>query len=209
MRRCMETEFYHHIHTLLYIAGQVKYMKLPKVLKTEILYKGRVFDLLIEEIEYPSGNKGIREIAQHNGGAVVVPLLPNGNVILVNQFRAPHKQYILELPAGKLEFNEEPLKCAQRELLEETGYTAEQYIHLTSIMTTPGFCSEILHIYLATGLQKSPHGQSLEEGEQTLSLVEYPLNKALAMVEEGTIIDSKTICGLFLTERKLRTFQNK
>ncbi|MBP8975578.1 MAG: NUDIX hydrolase [Bacteroidetes bacterium] len=183
-------------------------MELPKVYKSELIYHGKIFDVVVEEIEYPSGTKGKREIVQHNGGSVVVPLLPNGNIIFVRQYRAPQKNYVLELPAGKIEPQEPPLECARRELREETGYEAETFEHLTSMMTTPGFCSEILHIYLALGLRHSVQGQTLEEGEQTIKLETYSLNEALKMVEQKEIVDGKTICGLFLTERKLRTFQS-
>jgi ADP-ribose pyrophosphatase len=174
-------------------------MQLPKTIKTERHYHGRVFDLILEEIEYSSGNRTTREIASHPGGAVVVPLLENGNIIFVRQFRYPHKQFVIELPAGKLEPNEDPLVCAKRELQEETGYHADKIEKLTAIYTTPGFCNETLHIYLATGLSKSEFGQKLEEGELSLTIETIPLTKAIEMIEQGEIVDSKTICGILLT----------
>ncbi len=155
-------------------------MAIPKTLKSELRFHGRVFDLIVEEIEYPSGRTSVREIAMHNGGSVVVPLMDNGSILFVRQYRHPLKQYILELPAGKLEPNEDPLACAVRELQEETGYEASSIEKLTDICTTPGFCSEILHIYLAAGLHRSPKGQALEEGEATLTLEPYSLAEAVA-----------------------------
>ncbi|MFZ1979259.1 MAG: NUDIX hydrolase [Bacteroidota bacterium] len=182
-------------------------MPIPKTLKSELRYHGRVFDLIVEEIEYPSGRTTTREIAMHNGGCVVVPILDDGSILLVRQYRHPLKQYILELPAGKLEANENPLDCASRELREETGYEAASIEKLTDICTTPGFCSEVLHIYLATGLRHSPKGQALEEGEATLTLETYSLVTAVAMIERGEISDSKTICGILLAEKKIQKKQ--
>ena len=173
-------------------------MTIPKILKSEVRYRGRVFDLVVDDIEYPSGNTSIREVARHNGGSVIVPLFENGDVMLVRQYRHPVKQYVLELPAGKLELNEDPLVCAQRELREETGYEAGTWKKLISIFTTPGFCSEVLHIFLASGLHALPSGQALEEGELTLTIERYPLAKALEMIQNAEIVDGKTIFGLFL-----------
>jgi ADP-ribose pyrophosphatase len=175
-----------------------------KLIKSEILYHGRIFDLIVEEVKDPSGKINKREIVEHNGGSVVVPLLNNGNVILVRQFRYPFKKFVLELPAGKLEPNEDALVAAKRELQEETGYTADKYQKLTSILTTPGFCSEVLHIYLATELSKSESGQNLDEGEQGLTVECLPFAKVIEMIESGEISDSKTIVGILLAERKLR-----
>lgn len=183
-------------------------MKLPTVLSSELLYHGRVFDLVVEEIEYPSGKKSIREIARHNGGAVIVPLFQDETILLVRQYRFPPQQYVLELPAGKLNPSEDPLACAQRELQEETGYEAERFEHLTSLLTTPGFCSEVLHVYLALDLRPSPRGQTLEEGEQTMTLERYSLTEALHLIDHKKIVDAKTMCGLLLVERKLRLQQH-
>ncbi len=179
-------------------------MPLPKTIKTERLYHGRIIDLIIEEVEFPPGNIRKREIITHPGGGVIVPLLDNGDVLLVRQYRYPHKNFVLEVPAGKLGPNEDPLEGAKRELQEETGYIAEKYEKLTALVTTPAFCNEVLHIYLATGLKKSERGQNLDEGEQNLTLEHFPLATAIEMIERSEIVDSKTIVGILLAERKLR-----
>jgi ADP-ribose pyrophosphatase len=176
-----------------------------KTLRSEKRYAGRVFDLVVDEVEYPSGNRGIREIAQHAGGAVVVPLLDDGSVLLVNQFRYPVKKNLFELPAGKLDVGEDPKVCAGRELEEETGYTAGTLTKLISIYTTPGFCNEQLHLFVATGLKKLPGGQRLEEGEMDLTVKAFPIDEALEMIENQIIVDGKTICGIFMVERQLRS----
>jgi ADP-ribose pyrophosphatase len=175
-----------------------------KILKSEKRYAGKVFNLIIDEIEYPSGNRGIREVAEHPGGAVVVPLFSDGNVMLVRQFRYPVKKHVYELPAGKLDAGEDPQVCAARELEEETGYVAGSFTKLTAIYTTPGFCTEQLHIFLATDLKKSARGQRLEEGELDLTFEIMPLGRAVEMIERGEIVDSKTICGILLTQRQMK-----
>src|SRR5438876_8429671 len=130
-----------------------------KLLKRNKLYVGRVFTVIVDDVEYPSGNKTIREVAEHAGGSVALAVFADNRIILVHQHRYPFNKFIWELPAGKLGPGEDPLHCAQRELMEETGYCAGRWRKLTSIYTTPGFCSEILHIYLATDLSESPGGR--------------------------------------------------
>ncbi|MGB2869535.1 MAG: NUDIX hydrolase [Bacteroidota bacterium] len=175
-----------------------------KLLRSEKLYAGKVFNLLVDHVEYPSGNHGVREVADHPGGAVALPLMKDGTTLLVRQFRYPMKQYLYELPAGKLNPGEDPKDCAARELEEETGYVAGKMEKLTSIYTTPGFCNEMLHLYLATDLRKSERGQQLEEGELSLTVESVPFEKVIAMIESGEIIDSKTICAVLLAERRLK-----
>jgi ADP-ribose pyrophosphatase len=181
----------------------------PKTIKTEQLFHGRIIDLILEEVEDPPGNIRRREIVSHPGGSVVIPLMENGDVMLVRQYRYPLKKFILEAPAGKLEPQEDPLEAAKRELQEETGYTAEKYEKLTAMYTTPGFCNEVLHIYLATGLKKSMRGQNLDEGEQSLTVELIPFSSAVEMIASGEIADSKTIAGILLTERKIKARKNE
>jgi ADP-ribose pyrophosphatase len=175
----------------------------PKVLRSEKKYAGRVFDLIVDEIEYPSGNRSVREVASHPGGAAIVAVFPNNDLILVRQFRYPIHDLVYELPAGKLNPGEDPLDCAKRELEEETGYVAGQWKALTAIYTTPGFCNERLHLFLATDLGKSEKGQQLEEGEATLTVETFPLHRVIKMIETREIDDAKTICGVLLAERIL------
>jgi ADP-ribose pyrophosphatase len=178
---------------------------LPKTIRSERRYSGRVIDLIVDEIEYPSGNRAIREVVHCSGGAVVVPLLDDGRVILVRQHRYPFRDYVVELPAGKRDGDEDPLVCAKRELEEETGYRAASFEKLTAIQTTPGFCDEVLHVFLAQGLRRTETGQRLEEAEQSLTLLVMPLEEAVARVERGEITDGKTVCGLLLADRRMNT----
>jgi ADP-ribose pyrophosphatase len=174
-----------------------------KLLRRDVLYTGRVFDLILDQVEYPSGKPSVREIAHHPGGAVAVPLLDDGSVIMVRQLRYPFGRHLLELPAGKLSAGEDPKLCAARELEEETGWTAGAMEKLTSIYTTPGFCDEELHIYLARQLGQSASGPRREEGESSMTVHIMSLTEALTLIEQGEIRDSKTIIGLLLTERLL------
>lgn len=163
--------------------------------KSEILFKGKVFNLKVDEIEYASGNKGVREVAVHPGGAVVVPLLNNGRLLLIKQFRYPLQRDLIEFPAGKLFFGEDPLECAKRELTEETGYSAHKISKLGEIFTTPGFCDEILHLYLAEDLTEGNHNR--EEGELGMEIFEVTPDEIHSMIASGKILDAKTICAFY------------
>lgn len=176
-----------------------------KLLKRNKVYAGRVFDTIVDDVEYPSGNRSVREIAEHGGGAVALAVFPDERIILVRQHRYPFDAFLWELPAGKLNFGEDPLHCAQRELEEETGFRAGNWKKLTAIYTTPGFCSEVLHIYLGRDLMEAPDGTKREEGEQTMTTRIIPLSEAVAMIERQEIVDGKTICGILLGERLLKT----
>lgn len=174
-----------------------------KTLSSEKRYAGQVFNLIIDSIEYPSGNRGMREIADHPGGAVAVPLFENGDVLLIRHFRYPVRKELFELPAGKLDPGEDPRHCAARELEEETGFVAGSLTTLSMIYTSPGFCNERLHLFLAQGLTMSPGGRKLEEGEIGMTLHRTSFEEALTMIREGEIVDAKTICGILLAERFL------
>ncbi len=173
-----------------------------KVLNHKVIYSGRVFNTIVDEIEYDSGNRSVREVAEHPGGAVVLPLLDDGRIIFVYQNRYPLNKSLYELPAGKLEPNEPPEECARRELEEETGYRASRLEKLTAIFTSPGFCTERLHIFLAKGLQNGK--QQLEEGELGLSLKYIHYKEAFHMVRTNEIVDAKTIAGLFFLQDMLK-----
>lgn len=172
-----------------------------KLNKSEILFKGKVFDLKVDEISYnASGNNGIREIAVHPGGAVVVPVKDDGKLILVKQFRYPVQKWLIEFPAGKLDSNEDPLVCATRELEEETGFKANKFEKLGEILTAPGYSTEILHIYKATGLISGNHNR--EEGEYEMEILELSVDEIQKMILAGEITDAKTIAGIFFLIKK-------
>ena len=173
-----------------------------KIDKSEIIYKGKVFDLQVDEISYDSGNKGIREIALHDGGAVVLPLKDDRKIVMIRQFRYPFNKFMIELPAGKLDKGEDPFNCASRELEEETGYKSNNIIRLGSICTTPGFCSEVLNLYLAKDLVAGEHNR--HEGETGMEVLEFPVEDVEKKIKQGEITDAKTICAMYLAENYLK-----
>ena len=143
----------------------------------------------------------MREWIRHPGAAAVLPVLPNGNVILVRQYRYPIEQVTLEVPAGKLDVEgEDPLHCARRELSEETGYTAKQYEKLTTIATTVGFSNEYIHLYLARNLSA---GSQHTDEDEFVNVVQIPLSEALERIKTGEIIDAKTIISLMMAKEFL------
>ena len=165
-----------------------------KVTKSEIVFRGRVFDLEVDDIVYDSGNTGVRETALHHGGSVIVPVTPEGKIILIKQYRYALRTMLIELPAGKLFKDEDPLICAGRELEEETGYKAGTIKKLGAIATTPGFCTEILHIFLATDLTHSTLAR--EEGELSMEMFEATIPEIEEMITDQKIYDAKTLAGI-------------
>ncbi len=173
------------------------------VSKSKTVFHGKVFDVKVDEIKYnETGNTAPRQVAVHPGGAVAVPVKSNGKIVLVKQFRYPFKEILLELPAGKLDKGEDPQACASRELTEETGYTAKKVTKLGKIYTSPGFCSEILYIYLMEDLIPGPHDR--EEGEEGMEIIELTVPEIESKIKNGEIVDAKTICGIGM----LRLMQN-
>lgn len=159
------------------------------------VYKGRVIDLNIEEVSLPNGQSIELEIVRHPGAAATVPLKKNGEVVMIRQYRHAAGGMIYEIPAGRLNPGENPLECAKRELSEETGLRAKQWQPLGSILTTPGFTDEKIHLFLARDLTRT--SQALEQDE-VIEVVERSLEDLIEMVRRGEIIDAKTICGLML-----------
>jgi len=160
---------------------------------TRNLYRGRVLTLNIETVQLPNNTTTELEIVRHPGAAAVVPMKPDGSVILIRQYRHAAGGFIYEIPAGKLYPGEDPKECAARELEEEIGLRAGSLELITSIFTAPGFTDEVIHIFLGAGL--APGRQQLDRDE-VLEIVEMPIEKALALIQDRTIRDAKTIVGL-------------
>ncbi|MFQ6077496.1 MAG: NUDIX domain-containing protein [Candidatus Bathyarchaeia archaeon] len=160
------------------------------------VYEGGLLSLRVDTVELPDGRETSREVVEHPGSVVIVPLLGRDRVVLVRQFRQPAGEALLELPAGTLSRGEDPDECADRELVEETGYRAGRLKRMFSFYTAPGYSSELIHAYLATDLVRV--GQRAEEDE-FIQVLEVEFSSALQMIERGEIRDGKTICGILYT----------
>ena len=164
-----------------------------KQLTSDVKFEGRVFSVTVDDVELEDGAKSKREIVHHNGGACILPLFDNGDICLVRQFRYAFGKVLWELPAGKLEKDEEPFEAAKRELTEECGLTADTYINLGEMYPTVGYCSEIIYIWAATGLHEAD--MKLDEGE-FLTPERIPLETAYQWVMSGEIQDGKTVMAI-------------
>lgn len=172
-----------------------------KVVDSKVYYEGKVLKLQVDEIEYNSTkNRGIREVAIHPGGAVIVPITNEGKFVLVKQFRYPLQKELIEFPAGKLDENEDPIICAKRELEEETGYSSDNIFYLGKIYTAPGYCTELLHIFVAKNLKSGNHNR--EEGEKEMQILELKYDEIIELVRKEELTDSKTISALFYLQAK-------
>ena len=175
-----------------------------KTIRTERIYNGKIINLRVDEVVLPNGKKTTREIMEHPGAVAIVPLLSDKRVVLIEQFRKAVEEIILEIPAGKLEKRESPLSCAKRELVEETGYQAGKFKKIISYYPSPGFTTEIIHIFVATNLKRQYKKMNLDEDE-FLKVKIVRLDKAIEYIEQGKIKDSKTIIGLLLTAKILNS----
>ena len=163
------------------------------MLESREIFNGRVIRVTVDKVQLEDGTTSTREIVHHHGGACILPVDADGSVTMVRQFRYAFGEEIWELPAGKLEADEDPFEAAKRELSEECGLSADNYIDLGVVYPTVGYDSEKIYLWAATGLHKG--GQHLDAGE-FLDVVRMPFEEALQKVLHGEIKDSKTQIGL-------------
>jgi ADP-ribose pyrophosphatase len=160
-----------------------------------------VISVDLDRVRFPNGQEGELEMVRHPGAAAVVPFLsePDGDdphILLLRQYRYAADGFVYEIPAGRLDEGEEPIACAHRELLEETGCTAARMEKLLGFFTTPGFTDEFIHVYMASGLTA---GEPAHERDEFIQVSARPFSEALAMIERGDITDGKTIVALLYT----------
>lgn len=170
----------------------------PVTLASRTIYNGRIFDIRIDEIR--EGEKQYeREIVEHKGGAVIVPVFDDGTVALVRQYRHAAGGFLLEIPAGMLDDNEDPMIGAVRELEEEIGVRASHIEKLTELYPSPGYLTEKMYLFMATGLTEV--GQNLDHDEN-LTVERYSFKELEAMSRDGRIADAKTIVGVILAKER-------
>ena len=170
-------------------------------MKSEKIYEGRILTLRVDTVELPNKKYSKREIVEHSGGVAIVAITDQGEVVLVRQYRKALEDFLLELPAGKLEYDEDPLECAIRELKEETGYSSENIELLCETYPSPGFSKEKIYIYLARDLQQGD--QQLDEGEY-LEVEKLDIKKVFHMVNTNELTDGKTITGILMAQNKIK-----
>ncbi len=172
-----------------------------ELLHSEVIYPGRAFTIRRDTVRLPRGRETRLDVVEHIGSVVIVPVDADGKVLFVRQYRHPVRADLLELPAGTLNPGEEPEACARRELREETGMAAETMQHLGGFYLAPGYSTEFMNVYLATGLHEDPLEADVDE---FLSLERIPSLKALEMAEKGQVQDGKSLAAFFLARGHLQ-----
>jgi ADP-ribose pyrophosphatase len=175
--------------------------KKATVNRSKEIYRGRIFNFVTEALTLPNGRTTEMAFIRHPGSTAVVPLLDDHTVVMELQYRHPVVEYLLEIPAGTMVPGESPLDCARRELKEETGFEAEEFVNLGKIHIIPAYSDEVIHVYIAKGL--TPSKQDLDDDE-IIEVVNYPLKEALQMVDEGRITDALTVLSLQMAWNRLR-----
>ncbi|MBR5540336.1 MAG: NUDIX hydrolase [Clostridia bacterium] len=173
-----------------------------KTVSQDIRFHGHIINLRVDDALLPNGNHATREVVEHPGGVCVAALTDQNELLFVRQFRYPYGEVLLELPAGKLDHGgENPLEAGKRELREETGATAAEYHSLGTLYPSPGYCDEIIHLYLAKGLT---FGDSEPDEDEFLECERIPLDRALDMVLKNEITDAKTQVAILKVDHLCR-----
>ena len=162
------------------------------------LFQGRVFAVRRHTLEEPGGVRVVRDLVHHPGSAVILPVLPNGHILLIRQFRLAVGASIWELPAGTMDPGETPQQTARRELAEETGYRSSRWKKLVTFYPSPGLLSERMHLFLA---RQARSGTARPEEDERISVQSFPLTRLMRMIREGRILDAKSLLGLLFWAR--------
>ncbi len=170
-----------------------------KTIESEVIYDGQILIFRSDKVMTPGG-VSFREIVEHNGASGIIPMDSDFNIIMVNQYRKAIESMLLEIPAGKLEKGEDPLVGAKRELKEETGITADKFVHLTSILPAVGYSGEKLELYLATGLH---YGETNLDDDEFIDIKKIHIDKLVEMIYEGKISDSKTLIAILMVKQMI------
>ena len=171
-----------------------------RVLASRRIYEGRIVSLREDTVELAGGRRAEREVVEHAQVVAIVPLDDDGNVVLVRQYRLPAQEALLEAPAGGVDPGESVEAAAQRELQEETGYRAERLERLAGFFVSPGFCTEFVHVFLATGLSES---RIDADADEEIEVQRVSMSEAVRLVELGAIKDAKSIIGILLAAKRI------
>ncbi len=172
-----------------------------RLLSRTFFHRGRVFDISCDALQLASGARLELDVIHHLGGAAVLPVFDNDDVLLIQQYRHPAGQVLLEAPAGRLELGEDPETAARRELAEETGYQAARLTFIAKFYALPGYSAEMLHCFLATGLTP---GAPRPDADEDIRAVRMPFAAARALVDNGGIIDAKTMMTILFADARRR-----
>ena len=183
------------------MSADQKDQKFAQVHQVHRHFKGKLFSFVSEDVTLPNGSRAELAMVRHPGSTAVVPLFQDNTVLMERQYRHAVQDYLLEIPAGTMEPGEAPLNCARRELEEETGYMAEEFISLSQVDILPAYTDERIYVYLAKGL--TPSRQQLDDDE-VIEVVTYPFDEALKLIDSGQIRDGLTILALLQAQRFLR-----
>ena len=168
-------------------------MAKEKTLSSQLVYEGQAVKLRVDTVKMPSGRETTREIVEHSDCVAIIAIDASDNVLLVNQFRKPVEKELLEIPAGGIEPDEDPVATVRREMQEETGYLPRKVERLGGFYSAPGYCTEYLHLYLATDLTP---GQLYAEDTENIKVVRVPVSQIPGLIASGSICDAKSIAGL-------------
>ncbi len=169
-----------------------------RIISRRTIFTGRVFGVRQDRVVEPGGVEVTRDVVTHNGSVVLLPVFPDGRILLVRQYRHSVDQYLWELVAGRIDRGEQPLSAARRELREETGYTARRFRKLLDVFPTPGFVSERMIVYSAHGLRS---GVATPEDDEVITARLFTLRQLEAMMRRGTLRDAKSIAGILYYAR--------
>ena len=174
---------------------------IEKTIETKEIFKGKIINLSVDKVILPNGKEATREVVSHPGGVCLAALTQENELMFVKQFRYPYKKVVLELPAGKLELGQNPLENGKRELKEEVGAIAKEYVSLGSLYPSPGYCGEIIHLFFC---RITKFGNTCPDDDEFLDIIKIPIEEAVDMVLNNEIPDAKSQTAILKTSMLIK-----